>query len=103
MLLGNKGDGSFGAATNFPVGTNPYSVAIRGCQWYSKPDLAIPNYSSNNISILLGNGDGSFGTATNFPVGTNPESVAIADVNGDSKLDLAVTNSGSSNVSGLVE
>ena len=32
-------------------------------------DLAVANYFSNSVSILLGNGDGTFGTANNFAVG----------------------------------
>ena len=46
-------------------------------------DLAVANFVSNNVSILLGNGTGSFGTATNFAVGSGPFSVAVGDFNGD--------------------
>jgi VCBS repeat protein len=45
-------------------------------------DLAVANFGSNNVSILLGNGTGLFGTpATNFPVGTQPQSLAVGDFN----------------------
>ena len=65
-------------------------------------DLAVTNFGSNNVSILLGNGTGSFGTATNFTAGTEPISVAVGDFNGDTILDLAVVNGGSNNVSILL-
>ena len=31
-----------------------------------KPDLAVANDGSNNVSVLLGNGDGTFQTAVNY-------------------------------------
>ncbi|MBK8293599.1 MAG: VCBS repeat-containing protein [Solirubrobacterales bacterium] len=93
---------SFGAATNFATGTTPVSVATGDLNGDSKPDLAVANYSSDNVSVLLGNGDGTFGAATNFAVGAGPYSVAIGDLNGDSKPDLAVANFGVGNVSVLL-
>ena len=67
-----------------------------------KLDLAVANFSSNNVSILLGTGTGSFSAATNFAAGTGPFSVAVGDFNGDGKLDLAVANRNSNNVSILL-
>ena len=96
------GTASFGAATNFNVGTNPQSVAIGDFNGDGTLDLAVANGDSNNVSILLGTGTGSFGAATNFNVGTSPVSVAAGDFNGDGTLDLAVANEGSDNVSILL-
>ena len=59
-----------------------------------KADLAVANYSSNNVSVLLGNGNGTFQATVNYGAGTNPYSVAIGDFNGDGRSDLAVTNGG---------
>ena len=66
------------------------------------PDLAVANYNSNNVSVLLGNGSGGFGAATNFPVGLTPVSVAVGDFNRDGNPDLAVANYSSNNVSVLL-
>ena len=93
---------SFGAVTNFAVGALPFSVAIADLNMDSKPDLAVANASSNNVSILIGTGTGSFGSATNFAVGSAPQSVAIGDLNMDGKPDLAVANLNSNNVSILI-
>ncbi len=101
VLLGN-GAGSFGAATNFTVGTKPVSVTVGDFNGDGKPDLATANYTSNNVSLLLGNGAGSFSGLTNINVGTNPFSVTVADFNGDGKPDLAAANTGSGNVSVLL-
>ncbi|WP_334909116.1 FG-GAP-like repeat-containing protein [Nostoc sp.] len=93
---------SFGTATNFTVGSNPQSVTVADFNGDGKLDLAAANYSSNNVSVLLGDGTGGFGTATNFTVGSNPQSVTVADFNGDGKLDLAAANYYSYNVSVLL-
>ncbi len=93
---------SFGAATQFPVGMQPVSVAIGDLNGDGKPDLAVPNALSNDISILLGAGAGAFSAAVSLAVGTQPVSVAIGDLNGDGKPDLAVANSGSNTVSILL-
>src|SRR5205807_1266513 len=100
ILLGT-GTGSFSAATNFAVGSNPISVAIGDFNGDGKSDLAVANQLSNNVSILLGSGTGSFSAATNFVVGASPISVAIGDFNGDGKSDLAMANA-DSNVSILL-
>ncbi|MBI5746989.1 MAG: VCBS repeat-containing protein [Nitrospirae bacterium] len=52
ILLGT-GTGSFGAATNFAVGSFPGSVSIGDLNLDGKPDLAVANSDSSNVSILL--------------------------------------------------
>jgi len=93
---------SFDPATNFAVGAHPYFVAIGDLDGDGKPDLAVANNWSDNVSVLLGTGTGSLYPATNFAVGSNPFSVAIGDLNGDGKPDLAVSNGGTNNVSILL-
>ena len=39
-----------------------------------KADLAVANYDSNSVSVLLGNGNGTFQAAVNYVVGTYPTS-----------------------------
>ena len=65
-------------------------------------DLATANFSSGNVSVLIGTGTGSFGPASNFPVGSFPYSVAVGDFNGDGVQDLATANFYSINVSVLI-
>ncbi|MEI9413304.1 VCBS repeat-containing protein, partial [Mesorhizobium salmacidum] len=57
VLLGN-GDGTFAAAVNMPTGTQPWSVAIGDLDGIGGADLAVANYGSNSLSVLLNNSTG---------------------------------------------
>lgn len=89
VLLG-KGDGSFQARTDYPVGdtNSPRAIAAADFNRDGKLDLAAANYFPGTVSILLGAGDGSFSAPTDFDVGRRPYDLAVADLNGDGKLDL---------------
>ena len=67
---------SFEAARNFPVGMRPFSVATGDFNGDGVPDLAVANFNSNTVSVLLGNGDGGFQAARNFAAGGTPLSAA---------------------------
>ncbi|MEO8680596.1 MAG: FG-GAP-like repeat-containing protein [Vicinamibacterales bacterium] len=92
----------FAGAIKYGVGGYPQSVAIGDVNGDGAPDLVVANFTSRNVSILLGHGNGTFGVAVNYDVGGVVSSVAIGDVNGDGKLDLAVANLGSNAVSILL-
>lgn len=80
----------FAPAKSYPVGTNPAAVAVADFNGDGKPDIAVVNSGSSNVSILLGNGDGTFQSAKNFDVGKSMTSIFAGDFNGDGKLDIAV-------------
>ena len=93
----------FGTATDYTVGTTPYSVASGDFNSDGKIDMVVANYDSNSVSLLLGNGSGGFGAATNFSVGTQPDFLVVADFNQDGRPDVATSNySGGSGVSVLL-
>jgi hypothetical protein len=52
LLLGD-GVGGFGPASIFLVGNNPISVVVGDFNGDRKPDLAIANFSTGDVSILL--------------------------------------------------
>ena len=105
ILLGN-GSGGFSSAPGSPVavGTNPYLVAVGDFNRDGIADLAVTNFSSNNVSILLGDGSGGFTQPSGSPVavGGGAYGVAVGDFDGDGIADLAVTNQRDSNVSILL-
>jgi uncharacterized repeat protein (TIGR01451 family) len=105
ILLGN-GMGGFTPAPGSPlaVGGGPVAVAVGIFNGDSNLDLAVANFNSNNLTILLGNGTGGFSPAPGSPlaVGPNPASVAVGLFNADASLDLAVANSGSNFVTILL-
>lgn len=98
---------SFAAKVDFTTGANPCSVAIGDLDGDGKPDLAIANFSSNNVSVLRNISMGiitatSFtGTRVDFATGGNPYSVALGDLDGDGKADIVVANYTNDNVSVL--
>ncbi len=93
VLLGN-GDGTFQAQVAYPtgVGGNPLSVVIGDFNGDNNLDLAVADFQTQQVSVLLGNGDGTFQPVKAYSTGANPSSIVIADFNGDGKPDLALTS-----------
>jgi hypothetical protein len=87
---------NFAPAVNYAVGTTPEAIAIADFNGDGRPDLAVANFGSNNVSILIGNGDGTFRATTAYHTGSRPLSVIAADFNHDGKMDLALANNTSS-------
>jgi hypothetical protein len=52
VLLGD-GAGGFAPKTDFTVGTNPFSVTTGDFNRDGNPDLAVANFDSNNVSVLI--------------------------------------------------
>lgn len=103
------GTPSFAAQQTFGTGTSPNAVVAVDVNGDGKPDLAVANSLSGNVSVLLnttvpGSATASFTTQQAFTTGTEPLTLASADVNGDGKPDLVVTNStpGGNTVSVLI-
>ena len=86
----------------FSAGTTPRSVTSADFNGDGIADMAVANFTSNNVSILLAVGDGTFNAAVNYATGSAPRSVTTADFNGDGFADMAVANSSPSSVSILL-
>ncbi|WP_341735371.1 FG-GAP-like repeat-containing protein [Microcoleus sp. CAWBG640] len=97
---------TFAPQVTFPTG-DARSVSISDINGDGKPDLAVANFNSGNVSILLNTTPTNattptFATKVNFTTGSGPVFVSIGDINGDGKPDLAVANFYSSNASILL-
>ena len=95
---------SVGGAVNYPVGrsgNNVRNVAVGDFNGDGKLDMAVPNSTDLDVSILLGYGDGAFTPAGVYTIdagigGSRPFFVVAADFNEDGKVDLAVTDNANS-------
>ncbi len=56
---------------------HPVTVAIGD----GEPDLAVVNYNSNNISVLLSNGDGTFKSKVDYGAVIYPQYLVLRDLN----------------------
>jgi hypothetical protein len=101
ILLRDK-NGPFGQYTTFSTGiaSYPSAVAVQDFDKDGRLDIAVANYQTNNICILLGYGDGSFMNCKTYPTGpySVPNSIVIEDIDGDKNYDIVVTNSNTSEI-----
>jgi hypothetical protein len=100
-VLMNNGDGTFQTAEHYGAGIDPRSVFGEDLDGDADWDLALANYSNQNLSILRNYGDGTFMTRVNYATGSKPVYVFSADLDGDGDFDLAVADNQSNQVSVL--
>jgi hypothetical protein len=78
----------------YAVGMEPQVVVVADFNNDGKLDLATADFTSEDVSILLGKGDGTFEKARQFTTTIGPSALGVGDFNGDGNLDLAVTEYG---------
>lgn len=96
------GDGTFGSAAQYKVGTAPRGVVVNDFDGDGFMDIATSDKNSSQVSILHGNGNGTFTARTAFTTGTQPLSLQGADLNGDGQMDLVTANYVTDNISVLI-
>jgi len=119
VILQNQDNGNFVQVAASPItlganesgqvaiGTGVFRNDSKKFSTSQPPDVGLVNFTSNNVSVLLGGTDstgkanGIFTEAPGSPfaVGNNPRSLIVADFNGDGFLDLAVANQGDNSIS----
>ena len=85
-----------------PAGDAPAAILAGDFTGNGHTDLAVANYGSDDVSILLGNGDGTFQNPVTYAVGSAPTALVAGDFNGDGRTDLAVANHYGNTVSVLL-
>ena len=112
-----SGTVNFDSKVNFSTGSvvNPvlpgqynwHLIALGDFDGDSKPDIAVINNNTTNVSILRNTGSvgsitsTSFATKVDFTTGNNPVSLAVGDIDGDHKSDLLIANATSNRISVL--
>ena len=89
---------------DYLTSANPHTITSGDLNGDGKPDIALANYYTNSVSVLLNTTPGKAATSSfygelNFATGTTPVSLSIAVMNGEPKIVTA--NSGSNTVSVL--
>ncbi len=107
VYLGN-GDGTFQSPRQSEIGafaTSIRGLLLQGLPSYGRavsiaylnadtiPDVVVTNYSSADVSVLLGRGDGTFVSQRRFDATTSPIALAVGDLNNDQTPDLVVIDS----------
>jgi uncharacterized protein (TIGR03437 family) len=81
-----------GAGTSLPA--QPSALLTADFNRDRRPDLAVADYGSGQVTVLLAGANGGFSSPVSLPVGNNPSGLASADFNGDGNPDLAVADAG---------
>src|SRR5206468_959328 len=88
ILLGNGsggvGTGTFGSPVNYPADNRPVAIAAADFNRDGIVDLAVANWGSDDVSILLGrgsagHGDGTFAPPMQFYAGSHPYGISSGD------------------------
>jgi hypothetical protein len=105
-ILLRQPHGGFVEEAGSPIATavTPHSVLAEDFNGDGRNDLAIPDYGSSRVTILLRQPGGGFAEEAGSPVVTGgaPTQLAAADFNNDGLRDLATANFGSGDVTILL-
>jgi hypothetical protein len=73
-----------------PLGQRPTGIAAADFDADGRTDLAVSNFVTNNMSLLLGTGGGAFGAASHWPVDLGPRGLIAANMDDNAKPDLVI-------------
>jgi hypothetical protein len=105
-ILLRQAAGGFAVEAGSPiaVGSSPSGIGASDVNGDGRPDLAVADYGSSTVTILLRQAGGGFAQETGSPiaVGTGPIGLAAGDFNADQRPDLAVTSNSAGGVTVLL-
>jgi hypothetical protein len=95
-VLKNNGSGVFSEPPSSPESVHlfPLSLAVGNLDGAPGADVAVANFSSSELDVLLNAGTGNLSEAPHSPfaTGPNPSGVVIPDVDGDGDHDIVAAN-----------
>ncbi len=98
-ILHGNADGTFAAATSLTSsGTTPRGIAVADFSGDGRPDFAVSNHGSNNVSIYRGSTAGPFTAFGTVAMGQAPTTIIARDLNFDGFMDLVVANSSTNSI-----
>jgi small basic protein len=84
-------------------GSRPHSIAVGHFNDDNLIDIAVANYGTNNIGVLLSYGNGTFANRTTYSLGSaSPHSIGVSDFNRDNRMDIVAINKGQNNTAILI-
>lgn len=90
ILRSGDGSGGFESAAEFAVGNKPTAMVIGDFNNDNRPDVAVTNGGSNDVTIVLNDGRGGFSNVATVAVSEMPQAIATGDFNNDGNADLVV-------------
>ena len=80
--------------------SDPVSLVISDFNNDNQLDIAVANFETSTVAVLLGSKNGRYSSPTFYSTGddSHPFSIIVADFNNDDQLDLAVANVDTHNV-----
>jgi hypothetical protein len=100
-VLFGKGNGTFGARTDYPAGSGPRALVAGDWNGDGAMDLAGANENAGTVALWLNRGSGKLARQADLAVGAAPVALATADFDLDHHADLAVASSAEATVSVL--
>jgi len=88
-VLFGHGDGTFEGAVQYPMGSDPWSLAVTDVTGDGIEDMLTANSSANDVSLRAGLGGGTFGDEIRMSAGPQPRAVVAGDFDGDGIRDIA--------------
>jgi hypothetical protein len=85
-----------------PLAGVPGNIATADLNGDGRPDVIVPDFGTDLVSVRLNRGRGRFGPLERYAVGLKPSFIAVGDFNRDGRTDVAVSDAGSGDVSVLI-
>ncbi len=105
VLLGRSllaaGSSLFSSSKSYSLESQPTNFVLDDFNNDNKPDLAVTNFSSGNVSVLRGIGGGTFAAKVNYTISDNVNTVSSGDFNNDGYIDLIMGANNNSRINGV--